>query len=301
MYIGISLPRLPSSTYSLLPTSAVSWSVMSLSTISVTMSCGNLQKSLSFSRCSRPCTHAISFSRCSWKTTRLKPLQWSLMVNLGTNLRNCLVVCLVLVKCKGRLNTGAFSDWPAVVRAGTVVSALILFTIKFLTLLFSSIDFCSFYSSCYTKEKPQSVCIISRQSIFSLVRQEAAVVPEFYRWQWEFAFLCVVLGLNQILVPIYDVSKTPFLFNRDDFITMQSLPRYRKYGARTPSDLPHQSLVTVFFTLNTYPKDYNSSAPSQYSTGGESSLLATPIPTNQNSVLSFNLHSVMYYGVVPEE
>ena len=83
---------------------------------------------------------------------------------------------------------------------------------------------------------------------------------------------------------------------------MQSLPRFRKHGVKNLSDLPHQSLVTVFFTLNTYPKDYNSSAPSQYGTGADGlSDQAAPIPTNQDSVLSFNLHSVMYYGVIPED
>lgn len=82
---------------------------------------------------------------------------------------------------------------------------------------------------------------------------------------------------------------------------MQSLPRYRKYGVRSLSDLPHQSLVSVFFTLNTYPKDYSSSAPSQHATGADGVFSAAPIPTNQNSVLSFNLHSVVYYGVIPED
>lgn len=84
---------------------------------------------------------------------------------------------------------------------------------------------------------------------------------------------------------------------------MQGLPRYRKYGVRSPSDLPHQSLVSVFFTLNTYPKDYGSSAStSQHGTGGtDGGFSAAPIPTNRNSVLSFNLHSVAYYGVIPED
>ena len=60
-------------------------------------------------------------------------------------------------------------------------------------------------------------------------------------------------------VPIYDASDRPFLFRRDDFAFMQGLPRYKKYGVRSWSDLPHQSLVSVF-TLNTYPKDYSSSS-----------------------------------------
>ena len=97
-------------------------------------------------------------------------------------------------------------------------------------------------------------------------------------------------------VPIYDASECPFLFQRDDFASMQGLPRYQKYGVRSLSDLPHQSLVSVFFTLNTYPKDYSSSS------GAESRFPASsPVPTNNNSVLSFNLHSVVYYGVIPDE
>ena len=77
---------------------------------------------------------------------------------------------------------------------------------------------------------------------------------------------------------------------------MQGLPRYKKYGVRSWSDLLHQSLVSVFFTLNTYPKDYSSSS------GDESGVSApSPVPTYSNSVLSFNLHSVVYYGVIPDE
>lgn len=117
-----------------------------------------------------------------------------------------------------------------------------------------------------------------------------------------FVFSWSCMASISFKVPIYDASENPFLFTRDDFVSMQSLPRYRKYGVRSPSDLPHQSLVSVFFTLNTYPKDYGSSASSQYGTGGaDGGLSAAPIPTNQNSVLSFNLHSVVYYGVIPED
>jgi hypothetical protein len=77
---------------------------------------------------------------------------------------------------------------------------------------------------------------------------------------------------------------------------MQGLPRYRKYGVRSQSDLPHQSLVSVFFTLNTYPKDYSSYGGADSGFSGPS-----PLPTNTNSVLSFNLHSVVYYGVIPDD
>jgi len=43
---------------------------------------------------------------------------------------------------------------------------------------------------------------------------------------------------------------------------MRELPLYHKYGIKNQSDMPHQSLVSVFFTLKPYPKDY-SAAPSQ--------------------------------------
>lgn len=77
---------------------------------------------------------------------------------------------------------------------------------------------------------------------------------------------------------------------------MQSLPRYKKYGVRSCSDLPHQALVSVLFTLNTYPKDYGTS------TGAEAGFSAPSAPpTNTNSVLSFNLHSVVYFGVIPDD
>ena len=76
--------------------------------------------------------------------------------------------------------------------------------------------------------------------------------------------------------PIYDVLDCPFLFHWDDFASMQGLPCYKKYGFRSWSNLPHQSPISV---LNTYPKDYSLSAPHT-------------VPTNDNSVLSFNLHSI---------
>jgi hypothetical protein len=109
-----------------------------------------------------------------------------------------------------------------------------------------------------------------------------------------FVFGCALLIFK--LVPIYDASDHPFVFQRDDFASMQGLPRYQKYGVRGWSDLPHQSLVSVFFTLNTYPKDYSSSSGADSGHSAPSTL-----PTNKDSVLSFNLHSVVYYGVVPDE
>ncbi|KAF8800471.1 hypothetical protein BYT27DRAFT_7313649 [Phlegmacium glaucopus] len=88
-------------------------------------------------------------------------------------------------------------------------------------------------------------------------------------------------------IPIYDASKHPFLFQRDDFASMQGLPCYQKYGVRSPCDLPHQALVSVFFTLNTYAKDYNSSASitPQNGTGGPDAPSAAVVPTYRNSLL----------------
>ena len=97
-------------------------------------------------------------------------------------------------------------------------------------------------------------------------------------------------------VPICDASKQPFLFQQDNFASMQGLPHYKEYRVRSWSDLPHQSLVSVSFTLNTYPKDYSSS--SRADTGFSA---PSPVPTNNNSVLSFNLHFVVYYGVIPDQ
>jgi hypothetical protein len=90
-------------------------------------------------------------------------------------------------------------------------------------------------------------------------------------------------------VPIYDASKKPFCFNRDDFVGMPSLPLYKRSGKI--ADLPVDSVVSVFFAMSSYAKR----------TPG-SSIPATPASgASYNDVLSLNIHYVIYYGVIPRD
>ena len=67
---------------------------------------------------------------------------------------------------------------------------------------------------------------------------------------------------------------------------MPSLPLYAKEGSIV---LPVDSLVSVFFAMSSYPKRIGgSSAP----VGSSASV---------NDVLSLNIHSVIYYGVIPRD
>jgi hypothetical protein len=88
-------------------------------------------------------------------------------------------------------------------------------------------------------------------------------------------------------VPIYDASKKPFNFAREDFVGLPSLPLYKKSGRI--ADLPVDALVSVFFAMSSYPKRMpgSSAAP----TGGASF----------NDVLSLNIHFVIFYGVIPRD
>ena len=92
-------------------------------------------------------------------------------------------------------------------------------------------------------------------------------------------------------VPIYDASSTPFLFQREDFVNMPNLPLYHNRGKI--SDLPVDSLVSVFFSMSSYAKKTDSSSTS-------SSKAASGSPTFKD-VLSLNIQSVVYYGTVPSE
>ena len=80
------------------------------------------------------------------------------------------------------------------------------------------------------------------------------------------------------LVPVYDVRKTKFNFTAESFASLSSLPLYR--GGI--SDLPQNAVVTVGYTVNTYP--YNQKeAPSKSLT------------------LSLNIQFFMLHGyVVPQ-
>ena len=92
-------------------------------------------------------------------------------------------------------------------------------------------------------------------------------------------------------VPIYDASNTPFLFQQEDFVNMPNLPLYRSKGKI--SDLPVDSLVSVFFSMSSYAKRTGSS-----STGATGTSKGSP---TFKDVLSLNIQSVIYYGTVPSE
>ncbi|KAF8969130.1 hypothetical protein BDZ97DRAFT_1754747 [Flammula alnicola] len=53
-------------------------------------------------------------------------------------------------------------------------------------------------------------------------------------------------------IPIYDARSQPFMFTKDDFATLPSLPRYKNSGDPKNADLPANGLVSVFFSMNTY-------------------------------------------------
>jgi hypothetical protein len=91
-------------------------------------------------------------------------------------------------------------------------------------------------------------------------------------------------------VPIYDASNAPFLFQREDFVNMPDLPLYRKRGK--VSDLPVDSLVSVFFSMSSYAKKSGS--------GYASSSKASGSPTFKD-VLSLNIQFVVYYGTIPSD
>jgi hypothetical protein len=95
------------------------------------------------------------------------------------------------------------------------------------------------------------------------------------------------------VVPIYDASNTPFLFQREDFVNMPNFPLYRR--REKISDLPVDSLVSVFFTMSSYAKKTGSS-----STGTSKATSASGSPTFKD-VLSLNIQSVIYYGTVPSD
>lgn len=96
-------------------------------------------------------------------------------------------------------------------------------------------------------------------------------------------------------VPIYhDASNTLFLFQREDFVNMPNLPLYRSKGKI--SDLPVDSLVSVFFSMSSYSKKTGSS-----STSAASASKATSGSPTFKDVLSLNIQSVVYYGTIPAE
>jgi len=124
-------------------------------------------------------------------------------------------------------------------------------------------------------------------------------------------------------VPIYDACTHPFMFSREDFVGLTSLPRFKKYGDPKHADLPPNALVTVFFTLNTYTSTRAPPTPSTHNTisarsDGQASIASgssrrdnTLSPTRGAStrsdnigtsqVLSLNLQFLLYHGLIPDE
>lgn len=74
---------------------------------------------------------------------------------------------------------------------------------------------------------------------------------------------------------------------------MPNLPLYRSKGK--VSDLPVDSLVSVFFSMSSYAKKTGSS-----STAAGTSKATSGSPTFRD-VLSLNIQSVIYYGTVPSD
>lgn len=88
-------------------------------------------------------------------------------------------------------------------------------------------------------------------------------------------------------VPIYDASRKTFHFNKDGFVGLPSLPLYKRSGKI--SDLPVDSLVSVFFAMSSYGKRMPGSS-------------STPANgASYNDILSLNIHFVIYYGVIPRD
>jgi hypothetical protein len=91
-----------------------------------------------------------------------------------------------------------------------------------------------------------------------------------------------------LTVPIYDASKKAFLFGREDFVGMPSLPLYKRSGKI--SDLPVDSVVSVFFAMSSYTKKTPGSSSTTSLSGA-----------SVNDVLSLNIHFVIFYGVIPRD
>lgn len=105
-------------------------------------------------------------------------------------------------------------------------------------------------------------------------------------------------------VPIYDASDKPFMFEKNDFASLQALPRFKKTGDRKLADLPPSSLVTVFFTMNAYSKTRAPPTPSSANirqsagpcTPSSSGQGDHPAPSTSSQTLSLNVQFVIYHG-----
>jgi len=59
------------------------------------------------------------------------------------------------------------------------------------------------------------------------------------------------------VVPIYDASKEGFNFDKTAFDNLRSLPAYRPSRSANPGEVPQGFLVTVGFTINSFPTMVN--------------------------------------------
>lgn len=95
------------------------------------------------------------------------------------------------------------------------------------------------------------------------------------------------------------------MFEKDDFASLQSLPRYKKAGDRKLADLPLSALVTVFFTMNAYSKtrpppmpstSYQSAGPHTPGRAYSSGQGDDHVPSTSSQTISLNVQFVIYHG-----
>ncbi|KAF8803154.1 hypothetical protein BYT27DRAFT_7260466 [Phlegmacium glaucopus] len=113
-------------------------------------------------------------------------------------------------------------------------------------------------------------------------------------------------------IPIYDAQLKPFMFTKADFVALPSLPRYKKAGDPKLADLSPNSLVSVFFTMNTYMSSRVSPTPTPSSSsrsrhgdpqtpgGSSSSSRSDSTSKVPSQVLSLNLQFLIYHGEMPD-
>jgi len=113
--------------------------------------------------------------------------------------------------------------------------------------------------------------------------------------QWLDVVSLLLFNSHLASVPIFDASGSPFLFAKDDFTDLISLPRYKKYGDRKPADLPRDSIVSVFYTMNTYESTRFPPLPPL----GDATASADAQKGGTSTVLSLNMQFVVYHGEIP--
>jgi hypothetical protein len=95
------------------------------------------------------------------------------------------------------------------------------------------------------------------------------------------------------------------MFEKNDFASLQALPRFKKTGDPKLADLPSSSLVTVFFTMNAYSKTRAPPTPS-FTNLRQSAGPCTPssssgqgdhsAPSTSSQTLSLNVQFFIYHG-----